>query len=239
MIHILICDDDPDFVLDLHKKLEKQYGHRKPCIEITDICDPAKITRQDAQKADIIFLDVDMGKISGIDLARKIRMVRKDAVLIYVSNYLQYAPSGYEVNAFRYIEKSDLKNKLPVYFEQALVVCLKEKVCISVICEKTEIEIPVSSFVYAEVYQKTHSLLLHLNQYKQDTLITNMTISSLEKKASELGFLRIHKSYLVNMSFIKSISSTITVLKTGEELPTSARGYQNIKSIWLEWKGNQ
>lgn len=89
MIHILICDDDPDFVLDLHKKLEKQYGPRKPCIEITDICDPAKITRQDAQKADIIFLDVDMGKISGIDLARKIRMVRKDAVLIYVSNYLQ------------------------------------------------------------------------------------------------------------------------------------------------------
>lgn len=118
-------------------------------------------------------------------------------------------------------------------------MCLKEKACISVICEKTEIEIPVSSFVYAEVYQKTHSLLLHLNQYKQDTLITNMTISSLEKKASELGFLRIHKSYLVNMSFIKSISSTITVLKTGEELPTSARGYQNIKSIWLEWKGNQ
>lgn len=55
MIHILICDDDPDFVLDLHKKLEKQYGPRKPCIEITDICDPAKITRQDAQKQILYF----------------------------------------------------------------------------------------------------------------------------------------------------------------------------------------
>lgn len=239
MIQILICDDDPQFVLDLHESLVRLYGARKPGIAITDICDPSKITKQDAQKADILFLDVDMGKISGIDLAREIRKTRKNAVLIYVSNYLQYAPAGYEVNAFRYIEKNDLHHKLPLCFEQALAMHLKENACISITCEKEQVEIPVSSFVYAEVYQKTHSLLLHLTQFRQDTMITNMTIRSLEESLKEQGFLRIHKSYLVNMSFIKSISSTVTILKNGETLPTSARGYQNIKALWLEWKGDQ
>ena len=65
----------------------------------------------------ILFLDIDLGKESGIDLARKMRKMNPEAVLIFVTNFSEYAPEGYEVDAFRYLAKSELEKKLPTYFE--------------------------------------------------------------------------------------------------------------------------
>lgn len=64
---------------------------------------------------DIAFLDIDFeGKrYNGIDIARRIRSKRKDAVIIFVTNYIEYAPEGYEINAFRYVLKSEISRKLP------------------------------------------------------------------------------------------------------------------------------
>lgn len=238
MIQLLICDDNPSFVSKLHNMLTHLYGSRKPQIDITDIINPLNLKKQDIEKADIIFLDVDMGNINGIALARYIRSIRQNSILIYVTNYMQYAPEGYEVNAFRYLAKSDLDEKLPLYFDQAIAICAKEKSSISIFCDKVEIEVPLSNLIYAEVYQKTHSLLLHMHEYRQNTIITKLTINALEEKVHDFGFLRIHKSFLVNMRFIQNIQSISTQLKNGQELPTSARNYQLIKAQWLEWKGS-
>ena len=57
---------------------------------------------QMARDMDLIFLDIDMESVNGIQLAAKFREVRKDSILIFVTNYGEYAAEGYEVNAFRF-----------------------------------------------------------------------------------------------------------------------------------------
>lgn len=97
--------------------------------------DPNALKKAAVQKADMIFLDIDMGDVNGIALARQMRTIRKDAVLIFVTNYGEYAAEGYEVSAFRFLPKLQLAEKLPDYFRQALAACRSRTRTLNVLCD--------------------------------------------------------------------------------------------------------
>ena len=73
------------------------------------------------QSYDLAFLDIDFGnrRGAGIDLARRIRQKRNDTIIIFVTSYVEYAPEGYELRAFRYLLKTDVDTKLELYFSRA------------------------------------------------------------------------------------------------------------------------
>ena len=77
-----------------------------------------------------------MGDINGMKLARQMRAIHKDFVLIFVTNYGEYAAEGYEVNAFRFLPKLQLAEKLPSYFRQALAACRSRTRTLPHLCEK-------------------------------------------------------------------------------------------------------
>ena len=235
MIHVLVCDDDATFVENMTTRLNELALQLKRKIKVTKVVHPEYLTAKTARDIDIAFLDIDMGKINGMDIAREFRTIRNDFVLIFVTNYREYAPEGYEVRAFRYLPKDELNQKLPDYFEKALKVCREEREHIFVLCEKEDVIIAPRNLIYAETYLR--SLRLHLCNTDRNTLTTHMSISALENQLQNRGFLRIHQSYLVNMNYIRLLQSTTTQLKDGTKLPTSARNYQNLKRIYLDWKG--
>ncbi len=123
MLHILLCDDDAIFTETLKRLIEAQPEFNRRYMQIECVHDPHALKKAAVQKADMIFLDIDMGDVNGIALARQMRTIRKDAVLIFVTNYGEYAAEGYEVSAFRFLPKLQLAEKLPGYFRQALVAC--------------------------------------------------------------------------------------------------------------------
>ena len=79
--------------------------------------DPGAI--KDLSSYDLAFLDIDMGDSSGIDLARTLRRENPGVVIVFLTNFIQYAPEGFEVQAFRYLLKRDMTEKLIPYFEAA------------------------------------------------------------------------------------------------------------------------
>ena len=170
---------------------------------------------------DILFLDIDLGKESGIDLARKMRKMNPEAVLIFVTNFSEYAPEGYEVDAFRYLAKSELEKKLPTYFEDALAMCRTRQRKVEILCEGESVPIPVQSLAWIE------------------SLITRLTMTQLEDLLVPHGFLRIHKSYLVNMAYLQSFQSTSAVLTIGQALPVGARSYRDNKQKFVKWQAQQ
>ena len=118
MLHILLCDDDAIFTETLKRLIEAQPEFNRRYMQIECVHDPNALKKAAVQKADMIFLDIDMGDVNGIALARQMRTIRKDAVLIFVTNYGEYAAEGYEVSAFRFLPKIQLAEKLPDYFRQ-------------------------------------------------------------------------------------------------------------------------
>ena len=112
-IRVLVCDDDKKFVQDMVERLKELTADRPICI--TGCSAPEKLTDQFLSDFQIMFLDIDMGNYNGLEIARRVRKLRLDTVLIFVTHYMEYSPEGYEVKAFRYLLKSNIEEKLPRY----------------------------------------------------------------------------------------------------------------------------
>lgn len=135
MLHILICDDDRTFADFLSQQITLLPEFDRRCMKITTLDDPRAIDKSVVETSDLIFLDIDMGDINGLSLARKMRSISKSFILIFVTNYGEYAAEGYEVNAFRFLPKLQLKAKLSDYFSKALAACQSKNRTINVFCE--------------------------------------------------------------------------------------------------------
>ena len=203
--------------------------------QVTD--DIAEMSADTITQYDILFLDIDLGKESGIDLARKMRKMNPEAVLIFVTNFSEYAPEGYEVDAFRYLAKSELEKKLPTYFEDALAMCRTRQRKVEILCEGESVPIPVQSLAWIESHGREQ--YLHLVGGCREQLITRLTMTQLEDLLVPHGFLRIHKSYLVNMAYLQSFQSTSAVLTVGQTLPVGARSYRDNKQKFVKWQAQQ
>lgn len=119
-INILLCDDDKDFLQRISDTVAGQSVPPGASICITKSSNPAEITDRQLSQYHIMFLDIDMDERSGMDIARRVRELHLDTVIIFVTNYPEFSMEGYEVRAFRYLLKQELEQKLPNYFRDAL-----------------------------------------------------------------------------------------------------------------------
>ena len=119
-INVLLCDDDKDFLQRLTETVTKQPRPAGTSIAITRNLHSASLSDRDLSRYQIMFLDIDMAERSGMDIARRVRALHLDTIIIFVTNYPQFSLEGYEVRAFRYLLKQEMEQKLPVYFRDAL-----------------------------------------------------------------------------------------------------------------------
>ena len=237
MVHILICDDDAVFAQDMAKKILALPAYSPKLMNVQCLTNVSAMSAGELTKFDILFLDIDLGDKNGIELARTMRVHNAEAVLILVTNFSEYAPEGYEVDAFRYLPKAELDRKLPGYFSDALVVCRTRQRKVEIFCEGESMPVPVQALIYVE--SQGHEQLLHLTGWSKKELYTRMTMAQLEELLFPQGFLRIHKRFLVNMAYLQSLQSTGALLTTGKSLKASARNYRENQQKFVDWKTQQ
>lgn len=233
MLHIVLCDDDGAFAAAFARRIEALPDYAPRTMRLQVVQDPAALT--DETPCDLLFLDIDLGAENGIRVARRLRRTRPDTVLIFVTNYKEYAPEGYEVNAFRYLAKDELDAKLGPYFRAALAACRTRLRTVELVCDGEPVQLPLPKLVYIE--SRGHDQYLHLQGAERDGFVTHTTLNQLETLLADQGFLRLHKSYLVNMAWLDTLQSGGARLRTGETLPVSARSYRANKQRYLAWKG--
>ena len=91
MVKILICDDDQTFAQSMFKRILSLPAYSSKSMKLSCLTDIAEMSANTIAQYDILFLDIDLGKESGIDLARKMRKMNPEAVLIFVTNFSEYA----------------------------------------------------------------------------------------------------------------------------------------------------
>lgn len=236
MLHIVLCDDDAAFTADLAQRIEVLPAFSPRSMRVRCLTDPAALLA-DEEPCDLLLLDIDLGQYNGIEVARTLRRTRPDTVLIFVTNYKEYAPEGYEVNAFRYLAKGELDGKLEAYFEDALAVCCARRQTVELVCGGEPVAVPLPALMYIE--SRGRDRHLHLQGGPRSHLVTHTTLTQLEELLRDQGFLRLHKSYLVNMAYLDTLQSTGARLTDGTALPVSTRSYRVSKQRFLAWKGRQ
>ncbi len=234
MIRVLLCDDDPVFLGSLQKQLRERLKKDGMIYPFTD---PKDIPPELLSGCDIFFLDMDFaGKgYTGLDAAKTIRQVNPNGVILFLTNYIEYAPAGYEVQAFRYLLKSEAEQKLIPALKDALVQQSRrqETVQLTVAGEKTVFFLADVLYIEAQ----GHAALLHTEGKSTGQYRLYSTLTHLEQKLADRGFLRVQKSFLVNMRRIRRLRCDLVTLDNGVELPVSEKMYRELKKKYISWKG--
>lgn len=242
MIRIILCDDDAIFLERMRSDIRATLKKLDVEAVIQIFTEAEMIPQKTMQECDIIFLDIDFNdkKYTGIDVARKIREAQKNAIIIFLTNYIEYAPEGYEVQAFRYALKSEIDKKLPQYLQAAMNRLFAEKEPFQINVSGEPVTLYLEDILYIEARghnamiftQKTGKNLDLKKEYK-----VYSSLSKLEQQLSERGFLRIQKSYIVNMRRLKLYRCNEALLDNGITLPVSEKAYSENKKKFLLWRG--
>ncbi len=232
-LEILICDDDRDSLERTQRIAAAVFEKLNRSARFVLYQTADNIDENHLATCDIALLDVDFGTTTnGMDLARSLRRVNSRAVLIFITNFIEYAPEGYEVQAFRYILKRDLDQVLSRHLMEALELLSDAGDNLRVEYRGQLLELPFDEILYLEVLGHSVSIVT-----ANDTYTLNASLSSFENELENHGFLRVHKSFLVNMRHIKKFQCRELTLHNGTTLRVSEKSYAEQKRKYLLWKG--
>lgn len=242
MIRILLCDDDIVFLEQMQTEIRTALSKAHVGAVIHTFTSAEDIPGELLESCDLYFLDIDFSEkcYTGMDIAKKIRRGSQDSVIIFLTNYIEYAPLGYEVQAFRYVLKSDVQQKLEQYLLEAVSKLFVQRDFIQIRISGEPITLYLEDILFMESI--AHSVIIHVqsvgdtyNGHTEYKLYSSL--SSMEGQLSDRGFLRIQKSYLVNMRRIKKLRCSEAMLDNGTTLPVSEKTYAEQKKKYLLWKG--
>ena len=180
---------------------------------------------------DIIFLDIEMPGIDGISVCRKIREISEDALVVFISNKEALVFQTFEVQPFRFIRKSEL-NEMVQSLVEAIITELDKR--------KPKI-IKIEEASGGDVYSFDINKILYIEaQRKECVIVTESGMTTLRSKLMTLetsleseNFIKLHRSFLVNMSAITRIQKDSVLLKNGHELPLSRNMREPVKQAFL------
>ncbi len=233
---IIICDDDITFLKEMEIELHRIFEKINVSADIMTFNVPSDIPDEALSACLMAFLDIDFDNAeqNGMDIARRLRQVNKHALLFFVTNYIDYAPEGFEVRAFRYILKRDMGDVLERYMLQAMEQLADKRECLRLLDHDRVIDVPLKRIRYLEVMDHYVSIHTEKNPY-----VLNTTLSNLEKELEGHGFLRVHKSYLVNMDLIHKFRSRECILTDETVIPVGEKSYTEQKQKYLRYKGTR
>lgn len=181
---------------------------------------------------DILFLDIKMPHLDGIETAKELRRSSQSTRIIFITQYRDYAAESYAVKAFSYLIKPIVTEKVLDVWEQARRSRLTAGKSLPVLTNYGTVYVRYMDIVYADTLR--HKLSLHTYQ---GTLETRMPMQDLAKELDQYGFYRIHNSYLINLNCILAVHNKLIIMDGGIQIPIGkTKRIGEVKAAILSWR---
>lgn len=233
MIQIAVCDDNKVFldhityqlyeiIKELHIEAEiHQYNHASQLLELYD---------QINSPFNIIFLDIDMPDIDGLETAKYIRQRDENVILIFLTSMEDRVFESFEYNAFRFIRKGYIFQELKLALQKAWELLTKEVKLYTFKTKEEEIKLSLGDILYFEFVNRN----VEVKTFEQRYSLTIKRFSDIVEQFSDKGFIMIHRGCIVNVKYIRSIGYGDITLDTGEMLPVSRYRVSEIRKAFTE-----
>ena len=218
-MNIAICDDDKDQVR-LLKRYVQEYEQVEYC-DVVDVFSSGEALLENYKKDqayDIVFLDGEMGGISGVETAEGIRKIDSYVIIVFISGYQKFVAGAFKLNAFQFLIKPVSKQEFHSELDRAFKFYQTNHHQYKISDKGQLTLVEIKDIIYMEAYNRKITLKTIEKSY-----ILSGKLNDEETKMRMHGFVRVHQGFLVNMEHIKNFQRDSVILKNGEELPTSER----------------
>lgn len=237
MMHIAICDDEKDFVAYLTELLDRYASETGEEIKISAYYDGMDLIEKYDTTIDLIFLDIQMRMVNGLQTAEHIRRLDENVGIIFLTTLTRYGLEGYKYQAANYIIKPIKYVRLKAEMDSWRKKYQKRDSPSIVIANDTgRYKIFLKSLRFVETFNR--NLLLHT---EQENIICYKSMKEMERELQDKSFVRCHTSYLVNLYYVKNVKvkNLEMELITGEVLPISQPKRKEFMERLTEYLGEQ
>ena len=230
MYRLAICDDNQADVVYLQACLEKWAEHSENVLKIESYpsAEAFLFQYEEGKSFDILLLDIEMGEMSGVELARKIREENRLMQIVFITGYMEYIAEGYDVEALHYLLKPVTEEKLYGVLDRAAERLKSREKELCLVLPGTVVRIALCEIRYLEVQRN------YVTVYAREAYTVKKTLNELEEELDE-SFFRIGRSHIVNLHFVKRITRTQVILKDGRELPLSRNFYEKMNRAMIQY----
>lgn len=228
MLHIAVCDDDPEAVRAHQEAAEaclRQSGNAGKFTLYTSSDNLLYDVTEDHFFYDLILLDIEMPGNTGMEIAEKLRPYLPEVKIIFITSHMEYAIDAFELSIFRYVPKDDTTGRLPAAIRDAVKLIGLEDGKFYTIRTSSRLE----RILCKEIYYIERD-------GKNASIVTSGGVSrvrrSLQQVYEELGaeeFLYIDRGCIVNLIHVMKIKDGMAVLRNGVSLPVSRSHLQEVK----------
>lgn len=217
VLRIAICDDENQARDAIRYSLEKilQENREEVVYEFSSGVGAVRWLKQHPGEIDLLFLDVEMKEISGIDAAYKIRTFDEKLIIVFVTGHPDFVFDGYRVQALDYLLKPTQESQLREVLNRVRSTIAN--------CNKEQFIFQNSDGIY-RLYLT--DILYCYSERRKVSIVTQSKTLSLYMKLDDIhkqlgtGFVRIHQRYLVNAHAVEQIRKD-SIIVSGQELPMS------------------
>ena len=220
---IAICDDsdaDRQYVLDMVNRWAQGEGHTLH----TDTFSSAEsflFHYAEESDYDILLLDIEMGALDGVSMAKQVRRDNDTVQIIFITGYSDYISEGYEVAALHYLMKPVREEKLFSVLSRAAEKLSKNEKVLNFEIKGEMVRVPIYKIKYADVYGN------YVTVHSGSDITVKMTLHELEKQLDD-RFYRVGRSAIVNLTEVSRVTKTEIKLTDGSSVPLPRGAYDGI-----------
>lgn len=228
---IAICDDNENQIKEMRRLLSEWSADKPFALDIDEYISAESFLFSYPDKpCDLLLLDIEMDRLNGMELAKRLRSNGDMLPIIFITGYSDYIAEGYDVEALHYLLKPVAKEKLFAVLDKYVE---KRSVKADELIFETAngaTHISADRITYIEAFGRKTAV--HLS----DDRIIDCMVSISRFSAMRLnGFVSPHRSYIVNLRFVRSIGKTEIALDNGTIIPLSRRLYKDVNEKFIQF----
>lgn len=220
MIRVAFCDDEKDVIDKYEAYIEecaKQHSIDVAFYRFNSGETLLFYLSDTPWKIDIIYLDILMGKMDGMETARKLRKANSNAQIVFLTGTEDYVYDAFDVGAVHYL----LKEKVTFAHFEKLFLHMVERVCRQneeqFVCEFDGAKkiVPMEKIYYFEIWKRV--ITVFYGDGESAKFYGSM--DQLKKQLADKNFVRVHRSYMVHLTYVTQIHPRTITLKSGVNIP--------------------
>ena len=236
MFNIALCDDNLQFLSLLEGNVRYECARSVP-EELECVVGPSFGNAEDVlsyikdNPIDVLFLDIDMPKMNGFELAKVLCKEYKDTIIVFMSAYDNFVYDSFEFSPFAYLRKNCMVEEIPRVLNRIVEKILEPTKQLTFYTKEGNLSFCVKDILHFE--SKHNYYIVHCANRR--SYECRGTLSEVEAMVGQYNFYRIHSAFLVNMEYVDRIVDNSYVSMKGRLLPVAQRRIVDFRKVYTEY----